>query len=439
MKRVIVTVLLGIIIFQCLAGCGVTTEKTATNNTTQIHTTSESPKDDDKVSKDLYSKVFDEYFGQICSYSESKIDGNFDLDNDCVALKDIFAEDYPELIALSPYHYSKKGYIKEDVAFTIKTYRELAEQNSKILYADYKFIQSNEKVKGYAVLLKKDGTLVLHKYSDTSSEYALLTKDGEERFLSRKTIKISENQSLIDNEKVSQEAAADNITTLLSNLDCILIKDGVVSEETEQSVKNLSSMQLNPHDAKVLCLAKSAEYTSEKIDKGTMWSEFAGTYSSDCGVEEETLEITIDNDGSFVGEYKGLPMKVNKVVDGKHVKKSMDYAKFQGTFSNARKVYDIEYYIECNDFSYMNDKEYEVKDDVLYNYCEPTQLKTFTQFIIYKKGSKLDDVPEDISWWYEIYSFYQKKEIPDELDRNVIQNIYTYGNPSFVYQQEKTK
>ena len=170
-----------------------------------------------------------------------------------------------------------------------------------------------------------------------------------------------------------------------------------------------------------------------------MWSEFAGTYSSDCGVEEATVEITIESDGSFVGEYKGLPVKVNKTVGGKHVKQSMDYAKFHGTFTNARKMTEIEYYIECNDFSYENDKEYEVKEDVLYNYCEPDSLRTFSQFIIYKKGSKLDDVPEYIEWWYEIYSFNQETEVPDELDRNVIKNIYIDSDISYVFQQGKNQ
>lgn len=442
MKRIILTTLLEIIILQCLTGCGVNTEKTATNNTTQIVTTSGSPKGHDNIPKELYAKVYDAYFGSLSSYLEWKIDGNHDLDNDCVAIKDIFAEEYPELITLSSYHYSKKGYIKHDVAFTIETYREskTMESNIKILYADYKFIQSGEKAKGYAVLLKKDGTIVLHKSSDTSSEYRLLEKDGDDRFLGCKTISVKEGQFLIDDEAVSQEAAASNIATLLNDLDCILIKDGSVSEEVEQSSKNLSSIQLNPHDAKVYCLSKSAEYSSEEIDKKTMWSEFAGTYSSDCGVEEENIEITIKSDGSFVGEYKSLPVKVNKTVDGKNIKKSMDYAKFHGTFSNARKLNDIEYYIECNDFSYVDDTEYEVKEDVLYNYCEPYPLRTFSQFIIYKKGSKLDTVPEYIEWWYGIYSFYQKTEVPDKLDKNVLRNIYIDDSDiSFVFQQDKTK
>lgn len=433
MKKIILIVLLGIMIPQCLTGCGVTTEKAGMNHTIQTHDTAEEQKNDNKSTQESYAKVYEAYYGELSSYSELEVDD--ELDNDCVAIKDIFAEDYPEIIALSPYCFSKKGYIDE-ADFTIKTYRELAERNTKILYADYEFIQSNEKVKGYAILLKKDGTIVLHTYSDDFSKYVLLEKDGEDRFLACRTIELEKSRFLIDDKEVSKDVASDNITILLNNLDCILIKDGVVSEETEQSVKNLSSEQLNPHDAKALCQSQSAANASDEIDKSTMWSEFKGFYSSDCGVEEAKVEITIDSDGSFVGEYKGMPEKVHKTVDGKNVKERMDYAKFQGTFSNARKLNDIEYYVECNDFSYVNTKEDEVKDGVLYHCCEPDPLKTFTQFIIYKKGSKLEDVPEDISWWYEIFSFYQEKEVPDKLDRNVIRNMYTN---SFVYQQEKTE
>ncbi|MBO4996824.1 MAG: hypothetical protein J6D02_02370 [Lachnospira sp.] len=433
MKKIILMLLLGIMIPQCLAGCGVTTEKTGMNNTTQMHGTAEEQKGDEKPSKDLLAKVYDEYYYEVPVYSKAEMEEG--LDNDCVAIKDIFAEDYPEIIALSPYYFSKKGYIDE-AEFTIKTYRELAEGNTKILYADYEFIQSNEKVKGYAILLKKDGTIVLHTYSDDFSKYVLLEKDGEDRFLACRTIEMEKSRFLIDDKEVSKAAADDNVTILLNNLDCILIKDGVVSEETEQAVKNLSSEQLNPHDAEVMCMSKYAEYASDEIDKNKMWSEFSGFYSSDCGVKEAKMELTIESDGSFVGEYKGMPEKVDKTVDGKHAKERMDYAKFHGTFSNARKLNDIEYYVECNDFSYVNTKEDEVKDGVLYHCCEPNPLKTFTQFIIYKKGSKLEDVPEDISWWYEIFSFYQEKEVPDKLDRHVIRNMYTN---SFVYQQEKTE
>lgn len=432
MKKIILTLFLGILISPCLAGCGVTTEKTGMDNTTQTHDTAEEQKND-KVSRELYAKVYEAYYYEVPVYSELEMEEG--LDNNCVAIKDIFAEEYPEIIALSPYYFSKKGYIDE-ADFTIKTYRELAEQNTKILYADYEFIQSDEKVKGYAVLLKKDGTIVLHTYSDDCSKYALLEKDGGERFLACRTIEMKESRFLVDDKEVSKDAAADNVTILLNNLDCILIKDGVVSEEIEQAVNNLSNEQLNPHDAEMLCMSKYAEYVSDEIDKNKMWSEFSGFYSRDCGAEEAKVEMTIESDGSFVGEYKGMLKKVDKTADGKHAEECMDYAKFHGTFSNARQLNDIEYYVECNDFSYDNAKEDEIKDGVLYQYCEPDLLKTFTQFIIYKQGSKLDEVPEDIGWWYEIYSFYQEKEVPDKLDRHVIRNIYT---DCYVYQQEQNK
>lgn len=188
-----------------------------------------------------------------------------DTANDCVALKSVMTTEQSDLIMVSPYRITKKGYLTGDaISFEMFTYQkhDSREDQTRVLYADYNFINTKDKVKGYAVIDTKNTDIILCKCSDDQTEYIQLKRDGT-HYIKAQSIQMGKKKYQIDDEMVAKEKAVAALETALDQVEAVLLKEGVLDQMVMEKIKGKPDCTMNPHAAKEMCQyqeASQAEY-----------------------------------------------------------------------------------------------------------------------------------------------------------------------------------
>ena len=250
------------------SGCGNASknEKTASSTTQQV-TTEAASASSDADSQGSQADVWNTYYQKLSlRYSEPDASNETgDTANDCVALKSVMTTEQSDLIMVSPYRITKKGYLTGDaISFEMLTYQkhDSREDQTRVLYADYNFINTKDKVKGYAVIDTKNTDIILCKCSDDQTEYIQLKRDGT-RYIKAQSIQMGKKKYQIDDEMAAKEKAVAVLETALDQVEAVLLKEGVLDQMVMEKIKGKPDCTMNPHAAKEMCQyqeASQAEY-----------------------------------------------------------------------------------------------------------------------------------------------------------------------------------
>lgn len=393
------------------SGCGNASknEKTASSTTQQV-TTEAASASSDADSQGSQADVWNTYYQKLSlRYSEPDASNETgDTANDCVALKSVMTTEQSDLIMVSPYRITKKGYLTGDaISFEMLTYQkhDSREDQTKVLYADYNFINTKDKVKGYAVIDTKNTDIILCKCSDDQTEYIQLKRDGT-RFIKAQSIQMGKKKYQIDDEMVAKEKAVAALETALDQVEAVLLKEGVLDQMVMEKIKGKPDYTMNPHAAKEMCQYQAAVCSSKEVSQEQIWKNYAGSYTTSTGKDTSQIVFHIKKDGTFSGEYKN---------EQKNQKPS---SSFSGSFRNGRELEDASYYLQCEDF-HFDEKTSQTKD------VQPEELRTVTQLLLYKKGIALKQFPDQVKGWFEVHFFEENKELPEQTDRAILYDPYT--------------
>lgn len=399
------------------SGCGNASknEKTASTTTQQV-TTEAASASSDADSQGSQADVWNTYYQKLSlRYSEPDASNETgDTANDCVALKSVMTTEQSDLIMVSPYRITKKGYLAGDaISFEMLTYQKHGsrEDQTKVLYADYNFINSKDKVKGYAVIDTKNTDIILCKCSDDQTEYIQLKRDGT-RYIKAQCIQMGKKKYQIDDEMVAKEKAVAVLETALDQVEAVLLKEGVLDQMVMEKIKGKPDCTMNPHAAKEMCQYQAAVCSSKEVSQEQIWKNYAGSYTTSTGKDTSQIVFHIKKDGTFSGEYKN---------EQKNQKLS---SSFSGSFQNGRELEKDSYYLQCEDF-HFDRKTPSDQEASQAEYEEPEELRTMTQLILYQKGIAMEQFPDVVKGWFEVHSFLEDKEMPEKTDRAILYNPYT--------------
>lgn len=393
------------------SGCGNASknEKTA-SSTTQRVTTEAASASSDADSQGSQADVWNTYYQKLSlRYSEPDASNETgDTANDCVTLKSVMTTEQSDLIMVSPYRITKEGYLTGDaISFEMLTYQkhDSREDQTRVLYADYNFINTKDKVKGYAVIDTKNTDIILCKCSDDQTEYISLKRDGT-RYIKAQSIQMGKKKYQIDGETVVKEKAVAALETALDQVEAVLLKDGVLDQTVMEKIKGKPDCTMNPHAAKEMCQYQAAVCSSKEVSPEQIWENYAGSYTTNTGKDTSQIVFHIKKDGTFSGEYK------NEQKDQKLS------TSFSGSFQNGRELESDSYYLQCEDF-HFDEKTSQIED------AQPEELRTVTQLLLYKKGIALKQFPDQVKGWFEVHFFEENKELPEKTDRAILYNPYT--------------
>ncbi len=135
--------------------------------------------------------------------------------------------------------------------------------------------------------------------------------------------------------------------------------------------------------------------------------------------------ITLNVDGSFIGEYSDSEMGSNTEA---YPNGSVYISTFSGDFVNIEKINDHSYRMKISKLVVEKTIGEEwIEDGIRYIASEPYGLEQGKDFILYLPDTPIDMVPEEfLTWWP--YRYEQKDSPRETLDCYGILNVTTgYG------------
>ena len=108
-------------------------------------------------------------------------------------------------------------------------------------------------------------------------------------------------------------------------------------------------------------------------------------------------ELTIDDDGSFKGQYHDSDM--GSTGDG-YPNGTRYYSEFNGQFSEPEKVNEYTYKMTISTIEYANEVgTEEILDEILYSYTDAYGIAGAEEILIYLPGAPIAELPEEYMNW----------------------------------------
>lgn len=123
--------------------------------------------------------------------------------------------------------------------------------------------------------------------------------------------------------------------------------------------------------------------------------------------------MTIEDDGSFVGEYRDSNVGS---VGKKHPHGTVHYCDFYGTLSEPEKVNEYTYSVKIKSLkTRVKPGKKEIKDKIKYIYTEPYGLENAKKLLIYLPGAPKSELSEEFLMWTGVGYDWDEDVKEDEL------------------------
>ncbi len=143
------------------------------------------------------------------------------------------------------------------------------------------------------------------------------------------------------------------------------------------------------------------EQVDEAADAPELFSMMAGVYTLSDGESGWQTELTVYEDGSFVGHY--LDNAANEKGDG--FDQVIYYSDFEGWFTGPLRLNAYSYSIELGELRYIDPEQDLIIEEadgfrVLYRYAEAVGLDDCLLFYVYPPEAPVYKLPEIFTLWY---------------------------------------
>lgn len=178
---------------------------------------------------------------------------------------------------------------------------------------------------------------------------------------------------------------------------------GCGSKETAESNNEETKIS---HEEELL---EEETFEEESVEPAFSFADFAAlqfSFSSGAGGWETRL--TIDEDGSFSGEY--FDGELGMTGDG-YPNGTMYQCDFSGQFTQPVKVNDFTYAMQISEMHYEREAgTEEIKNGMLFCYTDVYGLDGAEDILIYLPGAPLEELPEEFRSWVSYYDLSNTAE-----------------------------
>ena len=172
-----------------------------------------------------------------------------------------------------------------------------------------------------------------------------------------------------------------------------------------------------------------AEVDVEDPVRSEALADMPQTFTLTSGVGAWSCELTLAQDGTFIGRYTDS----NMGEDTENYAGGTVYVSdFEGSFTDFEKIDDYTYSMKLGTLEYARTAEEDwVQDDIHFVPAEAAGIEGGDEFIFYLPGHTTEDLPEGFMTWANLYiGYYADGVMPETLGIYGIYNVsgeYGFG------------